>query len=177
MFNKISTLYFCLVICLTFVKKCFVILKVVYSAKNLLTNVIGTGNILNFISNFSLFRATFKQLLCFLGSNFLVLASNFLRFYEHNQAMPKHEYMIYHNYSNKRRGAYYNFGAFIAKKNITFNPKSKKLTIKFICLLIKYKYNQSRHIVSRVHKTTRPLPKFRAAKLTQQIASSSEASP
>ena len=32
-------------------------------AKNLLINVIGTGNILNFISNFSLFRATFKQLL------------------------------------------------------------------------------------------------------------------
>ena len=57
-------------------------------AKNLLINVIGTGNILNFISNFSLFRATFKQLLCFLGSNFLVLASNFLRFYEHNRAMP-----------------------------------------------------------------------------------------
>ena len=28
-------------------------------AKNLLINVIGTGNILNFISNFSLFRATF----------------------------------------------------------------------------------------------------------------------
>ena len=32
-------------------------------------------------------------------------------------------------------------------------------------------------IVSHVHKTTRPLPKFRAAKPTQQIASSSEASP
>ena len=33
-------------------------------------------------------------------------------------------------------------------------------------------------IVSHVHKlTTRPLPKFRAAKQTQQIASSSEASP
>ena len=30
--------------------------------------------------------------------------------------------------------------------------------------------------VSHVHKTTRPLPKFRAAKPTQQIASSSEAS-
>ena len=78
MFNKISTLYdVCLVICLTFVKKCFV--NSLYErAKNLLINVIGTGNILNFISNFSLFRATFKQLLCFLGSNFLVLASNFL---------------------------------------------------------------------------------------------------
>ena len=32
-------------------------------------------------------------------------------------------------------------------------------------------------IVSHVHKTTRPLPKFRVAKPTQQIASSSEASP
>ena len=32
-------------------------------------------------------------------------------------------------------------------------------------------------IVSHVHKTTRPLPKFRAAKPMQQIASSSEASP
>ena len=32
-------------------------------------------------------------------------------------------------------------------------------------------------IVSHVHKTTRPLTKFRAAKPTQQIASSSEASP
>ena len=32
-------------------------------------------------------------------------------------------------------------------------------------------------IVSHVHKTTLPLPKFRAAKPTQQIASSSEASP
>ena len=32
-------------------------------------------------------------------------------------------------------------------------------------------------IVSHVHKTTRPLPKFRAAKPTQQIASNSKASP
>ena len=32
-------------------------------------------------------------------------------------------------------------------------------------------------IVSHVHKITRPVPKFRAAKPTQQIASSSEASP
>ena len=32
-------------------------------------------------------------------------------------------------------------------------------------------------IVSHVHKTTRPLPKFRAAKPTQQIANSSETSP
>ena len=90
MFNKISTLYdVCLVICLTFVKSVLLIKSSLYErAKNLLINVIGTGNILNFISNFSLFRATFKQLLCWLGSNFLVLASNFLRFYEHNRAMP-----------------------------------------------------------------------------------------
>ena len=32
-------------------------------------------------------------------------------------------------------------------------------------------------IVSHVHKTTRPLQKFRGAKPTQQIASSNEASP
>ena len=56
---------------------------------NLLINVIRMGNFLNFISNFFLFRATFEQLLCFLASNFLVLASNFLGFYEHNRAMPK----------------------------------------------------------------------------------------
>ena len=55
---------------------------------NLLINVIRTGNFLNFSSNFFLFRATFEQLLCFLASNFLVLASNFLGFYEHNRAMP-----------------------------------------------------------------------------------------
>ena len=55
---------------------------------NLLINVIRTGNFLNYISNFFLFRATFEQLLCFLASNFLVLASNFLGFYEHNRAMP-----------------------------------------------------------------------------------------
>ena len=55
---------------------------------NLLIDVIRTGNFLNFISNFFLFRETFEQLLCFLASNFLVLASNFLGFYEHNRAMP-----------------------------------------------------------------------------------------
>ena len=63
MFNKISTLYgVFLVTCLTFVKKSVLLIKssLYERAKNLLINVIGMGNILNFISNFSLFRATFK---------------------------------------------------------------------------------------------------------------------
>ena len=68
---------------------------------NLLINVIRTGNFLNFSSNFFLFRATFEQLLCFLASNFLVLASNFLGFYEHNRAMPDSGISFMYNRDNK----------------------------------------------------------------------------
>jgi hypothetical protein len=89
----------CFVICKTFVKKTFSLynskqfIRAYGNCIKLLINIcreinVKSTNFLNFSSNFFYFGKLSEQLLCFLESNFFVLESNLLGFYEHNRDMP-----------------------------------------------------------------------------------------